>query len=32
VCDIIVLNVYAPTENKIDDMKGSFSDELERVG
>jgi hypothetical protein len=30
-CDIIVLNVHAPTENKIDDMKDSFYDELERV-
>jgi hypothetical protein len=23
-CDIIVLNVHAPAENKIDDMKDSF--------
>jgi hypothetical protein len=30
-CDIIVLNVHAPTEDKIDDMKISFCDELERV-
>jgi exonuclease III len=29
-CDIIVLAVHAPTEDKID-MKGSFCDELERV-
>jgi hypothetical protein len=29
-CDI-VLNVHARTENKIDDMKGSFCEELERV-
>jgi hypothetical protein len=29
-CDII-LNVHAPTEDKIDDMKDSFYDELERV-
>jgi hypothetical protein len=30
-CDIIVLNVHAPAEDKIDDMKDSFYDELERV-
>jgi hypothetical protein len=30
-CDIIVLNVHAPTEDKIDDMKDSFYEELERV-
>jgi hypothetical protein len=30
-CDIIVLNVRAPTENKIDDVKGSFYEELEHV-
>ncbi|PNF13763.1 hypothetical protein B7P43_G13144 [Cryptotermes secundus] len=29
--DIIVLNVHAPTKDQIDDMKGSFCDELERV-
>jgi hypothetical protein len=23
-CDIIVLNVHAPTEDKIDDVKGRF--------
>jgi hypothetical protein len=28
---IIVLNVHAPTEDKIDDLKDSFYDELERV-
>jgi hypothetical protein len=26
-CDIIVLNVHAPTEDKIDDKKGQFYDE-----
>jgi hypothetical protein len=30
-CDIIVLNVNAPTEDKIDDMKDSFYKELELV-
>jgi hypothetical protein len=30
-CDNIVLNVHAPTEDKIDDMKDSFYEELERV-
>jgi hypothetical protein len=30
-CDIIVLNVHAPTENKIDDVKGSLYEEAERV-
>jgi hypothetical protein len=30
-CDIIVLNVYAPTEDKNDDVKGSFYEELERA-
>jgi exonuclease III len=30
-CDIIVLNVHAPTEDKIDDMKDSFYEELESV-
>jgi hypothetical protein len=29
--DIIVLNVHAPTEDKIDDMRGSFYRELERI-
>jgi hypothetical protein len=28
---IIVLNVHAPTENKIDDMKDSISEGLERI-
>jgi hypothetical protein len=28
-CDIIVLNVHAPTEDKIDDMKHKFYEELE---
>jgi hypothetical protein len=30
-CDIIVLNVYAPTEDKCDDTKDSFYEELEGV-
>jgi hypothetical protein len=30
-CDIIVLNIHTPTEDKIDDMKESFYKELERV-
>jgi exonuclease III len=30
-CDIIVLNVYAPTEDKIDGVKYSFCEELEHV-
>jgi hypothetical protein len=30
-CDIIVLNVHAPTGDKINDVKDSFYDELERV-
>jgi hypothetical protein len=29
--DIIVLNVHAPTQDKIDDMKDSFYEELKRV-
>jgi hypothetical protein len=28
---IIVLNVHAPAEDKIDDVKNSFYEELERV-
>jgi hypothetical protein len=28
---IIVLNVHAPTEDKIDDMKDSFYEELEHI-
>jgi hypothetical protein len=30
-CHIIVLNVHAPTEDKTDDVTGSFYEELERV-
>jgi hypothetical protein len=30
-CDIIVLNVHAPTEEKDDDIKDSFYEELEEV-
>jgi hypothetical protein len=30
-CHIIVLNVHAPTEDKTDDLKDSFYEELERV-
>jgi hypothetical protein len=30
-CDIIVLNVHAPTEDKSDIKKGSFYEKLERV-
>jgi hypothetical protein len=30
-CDIIVLNDHAPTEDKIDNMKASLYEELERV-
>jgi exonuclease III len=30
-CDIIVLNVHAPPEDKDDDIKGSFYGELEQV-
>jgi hypothetical protein len=30
-CDIIVLNVHAPTEDKDDDIKDSFYEELGRV-
>jgi hypothetical protein len=30
-CYIIVLNVHAPTEDKTDDVKDSFYEELERV-
>jgi hypothetical protein len=28
-CDIIVLNVHVPTEDKIDDIKDRFYEELE---
>jgi hypothetical protein len=30
-CDIIVLNVHAPAEDKCDDTKDSFYEELEGV-
>jgi hypothetical protein len=30
-CHVIVLNVHAPTEDKIDDVKDNFYEELERV-
>jgi exonuclease III len=30
-CDIIVMNVHAPTEDKIDDLKDRFYEELEHV-
>jgi hypothetical protein len=30
-CCIIVLNIHAPTEDKTDNMKESFYEELERV-
>jgi hypothetical protein len=30
-CHIIVLNIHAPTEDKTDDVKESFYEELERV-
>jgi exonuclease III len=30
-CDIIVLNVHVPTENKDDDIKDNFCEELEQV-
>jgi hypothetical protein len=30
-CDIIDLNVHAPTEDKSDDVKDIFYEELERV-
>jgi hypothetical protein len=30
-CDTIVLNVRAPTEDKDDDIKDSFYEELEQV-
>jgi hypothetical protein len=31
LCDIIVLNEHAPTEDKDDDIKDSFYEELEQV-
>jgi hypothetical protein len=30
-CDVIVLNVYVPREDKINDMKDSFYEKLEHV-
>jgi hypothetical protein len=30
-CDIFVLNVHTPTEDKDDDIKDSFHEELEQV-
>jgi hypothetical protein len=30
-CHIIVLNIHVPTEDKIEDVKDSFYEELERV-
>jgi exonuclease III len=30
-CNIIVLNVHAPTEDKVDDIKDRFYEELEQV-
>ena len=30
-CDIIVLNVHAPTQYKDDDIKNSFYEEIERL-
>jgi hypothetical protein len=30
-CNIIVLNVHAPTEDKIDDIKDRFYEETEQV-
>jgi hypothetical protein len=30
-CNIVVLNVHAPSEGKIDDSKGSFYEELQQV-
>jgi hypothetical protein len=30
-CDIIVLNVHAPTEDKDDDIKDSFYEDLEEM-
>jgi hypothetical protein len=31
-CDIIVLNVHAPTEDKSDDVKDRFYGQLDRTG
>jgi hypothetical protein len=30
-CQVIALNVHAPTEDKTDDVKDSFYEELERM-
>jgi hypothetical protein len=30
-CDIIVLNIHAPTEDKTDDLKDTFHEELEHI-
>ena len=30
-CDIIVLNVHAPPKDKVDDIKDSFYEEIERL-
>jgi hypothetical protein len=30
-CDVIVMNVHAPSEDKSDDTKDSFYEELEHV-
>jgi hypothetical protein len=30
-CDIIFLNIHAPTEDEIDDVKDSFYEELEHI-
>jgi hypothetical protein len=30
-CNIIVMNVHAPTDDKTDDMKDSFCEELEHI-
>jgi hypothetical protein len=31
LCDIIILNVHAPTEDKIDNMKDRFYEEIKHV-
>jgi hypothetical protein len=31
-CNIFVLNFHAPAEDKIDDVKDSFYEELEQLG
>jgi hypothetical protein len=30
-CDLIVVNAHAPTQDKLDDTKDSFYEELEHV-